>query len=189
MSRVKAALVLAAALLCGCDRDMQHQPRAKPLDPSPVFTDGRSARPLLADTVARGRLRGGGLLETGREGKEFSRDYPFPITAQVLERGHQRFDIYCSVCHGRTGEADGMVVRRGFPKPPSFVRGALRDAPPGLFFAAASDGFGVMYPYADRVSVRDRWAIAAYIKTLQLAAQAPVSELSADERRRLGARP
>lgn len=185
MSPAKA-LLAAALLLCACDRDLQHQPRKKPLAPSPVFSDGRSARPLLFDTVPRGPLPDE-LMATGRVDGKFSAAYPFPITAAVLKRGRERFDIYCSVCHGRTGEADGMVVRRGFPKPPSFVSGRLRDAPPGLIFAAASDGFGVMYPYADRVSMRDRWAIAAYIKTLQLAAQAPVGELSADERRRLEA--
>ena len=185
--RVWPLLALLAALQCACDRDLQHQPLKKTYVPSRVFADQRSERPLLADTVARGHLRDDELLYTGQRSGRFSSVYPFPITATVLSRGGQRFDIYCSVCHGRAGQADGMVVQRGFPKPPSLVEGPLRDAPPGLFFAAATNGMGVMYPYSDRISAKDRWAIAAYIKTLQLAAQAPVSALSAVERRKLEA--
>jgi cytochrome c553 len=164
------------ATLAGCN-DMDRQPKHKPMDPSPFFADGRSARPAIPDTVARGDLRTDELLYTGKvDGKE-SEVMPFSVTSELLARGQERFNIYCSVCHGRTGDGNGMVVQRGFPRPPSYHIERLEKAPIGHFFDVMTNGYGVMYSYSDRVPVKDRWAIAAYIRALQLSENAKLSDV------------
>ncbi len=185
--REAASLVLAlAAALCACDRQLGHQPKFHPLDPSPFFSDGRSSRPLVAGTIP---LDGPDpALATGIKDGRYLAAFPYPVDRAMLLRGRQRFDIYCAVCHDRTGSGDGMVIRRGFrPRPPDFTDPRLMAAPPGLFVDVIANGFGRMYPYEDRVHVRDRWAIAAYIKVLQLAAASRFQDLPGQDRRALEA--
>ena len=177
-----AVLVLFSA---ACRQDMHDQPRYTALKPSPFFADGSSARLPVAGTVARGDLRDDELLYTGKQGEEPSTVFPFPIDDAVMERGRERFDIYCSPCHGRTGTGDGIVVQRGFTKPPSLVTDRLVQAPPGHFFEIITNGFGAMPDHAAQVRVRDRWAIIAYIRALQLAANAKIDDVPPAERARL----
>ena len=177
---------LAALLASSCAQRMDDQAKGKPLSETPVFADRREARPLVEGTIAQGRLPDP-YLDEGRDGKGFSGKFPFPVTRAVLERGRQRYEIYCAVCHDRTGEGRGMIVQRGFPQPPSLLSERLRRAPAGVFVATMANGIGKMFPYGDRVPRDDRWAIAAYIRALQLRDRVPVARLTADERRRLGA--
>lgn len=164
---------------------MHVQPRYNPLDPSPVFDDGRSARPVVPGTIARGHLRTDEAFYTGKvDGVEVT-TFPFPITREVLERGRERYDIYCTPCHDHVGDGQGMIVQRGFPPPPSYHIDRLRQAPVGHFVNVITNGYGTMYSYASRISPSDRWAIAAYIRALQLSQQAQLSDLSDDDRRRL----
>jgi mono/diheme cytochrome c family protein len=196
----------------GCRRDMQDQPKAKPYRSSSFFKDGLSSRPLVEGTVARGWLREDKELYTGKKtgaaaataqpgpaaimpmadagAAQVSAAYPddvdkfpFPITQEILDRGQERFEIFCSVCHGLTGNADGMIVRRGFRKPPSYHEQRLREAPVGHFFDVVTNGWGAMPSYASQVPVHDRWAIIAYIRALQLSqAGAPPPAVSGDRK-------
>ena len=170
-------------LLSACRQDMHDQPKYIPLRPSDFFADGRSARPITEGTVARGHLNDDTLLNTGRgaDGK-LSNEFPMPVTKALILRGEQRFNIYCSPCHGRTGEGDGMIVRRGFPRPPSYFIGRLRKAPNQHFYDVISNGYGAMYPYSDRVKPADRWAIVAYIRALQASASASPSDVPPEKR-------
>lgn len=178
-------VVLLALSLGACRRDMGHQAYHRPLDASSVFADGRAARPLPDHTIARGQLREDELFFTGHvDGKPVDL-FPEPVTPAMIEHGRQRFDIYCAVCHGRTGEGNGMIVRRGFPTPPSFHIDRLRSAPAGHFVEVISNGFGLMYSYASRVEPADRWAIAAYIRALQLSQHAGLADVPTDDRAKL----
>lgn len=171
-------LVVGAALLSGCGTDMMwNSVHMKPLEAMPsysggstVFADQASSRVPVPDTVPRGQAHTDLPLYQGREhapGRPLVTTFPFPITQQVLDRGQERFNIYCSPCHGRTGAGDGMIVQRGFPPPPSYYISRLRQAPVGHFYDVITNGYGVMYSYSDRVEPQDRWAIAAYIRALQ----------------------
>jgi hypothetical protein len=171
------ALLNLALLAAGCNHGMEDQPKVKPLAESDFFADGRSARPRVPGTVAHGHLEADSLLYTGKIGARDSDVFPFLVTAAVLQRGRERYDIYCSVCHDRAGTGDGMIVRRGFPRPPSFHIDRLRQAPVGHFFDVITNGFGRMYPYADRVTARDRWAIIAYLRALQLSSDARLADV------------
>lgn len=184
--RSAAALCAAALTLSACAQRMDEQAKMKPLRESTFFADGRSARPLVQGAVPQGPLPDP-YFDEGREGKGFAKRYPYPITKEILARGQRRYDIYCAVCHDRTGSGHGMIVQRGFPAPPSFHERRLVAAPPGLFVATIANGVGRMFPYADRVDAKDRWAIAAYIKALQLRESFPVSKLTAKERSMLEA--
>ena len=166
---------------------MHVQPRYNPYDPSDFFADGLSARPPVAGTVPRGELTLGPneLLYTGKMNGQPSELFPFPVTMDIVERGRERFDVFCSPCHGFGGDGDGMIVQRGFRRPPSFHEERLRTAPAGHYFDVITNGFGVMYPYGYRVPTRDRWAIIAYIRALQLSRQAPVADLPEEARARL----
>ena len=178
-------LVLSAAV-AGCRRDMFQQPYSKPLASSDFFQDNHMAsRPLVAHTVARGHLNADRVFYTGKVATNLVETFPFPITREVLERGRERFDIYCAPCHGRTGEGNGMVVQRGFPAPPSYHIDRLRKAPVGHFFDVMTQGYGIMYPYAERVEPADRWAIAAYIRALQKSQDTTPAELPAEQRSKL----
>jgi mono/diheme cytochrome c family protein len=178
-----ALATVALVAVTACRRDMQDQPRYKPLAASDFFKDGASARPLVPDTVARGEARLDSLLYTGKVDGVLVDEFPFPITKAVLDRGQQRFDIFCSPCHGPLGDGDGMVVRRGFKiLPPSYHIDRLRDAPVGHFFDVMTNGFGAMQDYRAQVSVRDRWAIAAYIRALQLSQHATMADVPPAER-------
>ncbi len=165
-----------------CRKDMHDQPTYIPLRQSAFFGDERSARPIVAGTVARGQLREDTLLYTGKVNGADATMFPFPIDAQVMARGHERFDIYCSPCHGRTGQGDGMVVRRGFRRPPSFHQDRLRNAPVGQIFDVITNGFGAMPDYATPVPAADRWAIIAYLRALQLSEHATLADVPADRR-------
>jgi mono/diheme cytochrome c family protein len=177
-----AMLVLAALCLCACRRDMGQQPYHRPLDASSVFADGMSARPLPEHTIARGQLHEDEQFFTGRLAGQPVNTFPAPVTQETLERGRERFEIYCAVCHGRTGEGNGMIVRRGFPAPTSFHVDRLREAPAGHFVEVITYGYGLMYPYASRVEPADRWAIAAYIRALQLSQHAALDDAPPAER-------
>jgi mono/diheme cytochrome c family protein len=171
--------------LAACRQDMHDQPKYSAFKESRFFADGQSARPLVAGTVARGHLNDDALLYTGKENGEAARIFPFPVTEQVMARGQERFDIYCAPCHGRTGQGDGMIVRRGYRRPPPIAEDRLRDAPVGHFFDVITNGFGAMPDYAAQIKVADRWAIVAYVRALQLSARAPLEDVPAAERSKL----
>jgi mono/diheme cytochrome c family protein len=170
----------------GCRRDMFLQPSEKPLERSGFFLDNHMAsRPLPAHTVARGHLDEDEAFYTGKIGTNLVTTFPSPITRDVLERGQERFGIYCAPCHGRTGDGKGMIPQRGYPAPPSYHIDRLRSAPVGHFFDVITRGYGVMYPYGQRVEPEDRWAIAAYIRALQLSHDAKVPDVSDQDRAQL----
>ena len=160
---------------------MHNQPKYIPLRESAFFDDDRSARPLVAGTVARGQLHEDALLSTGKINGANATVFPFRVDDTVMARGHERFDIYCAPCHGRTGAGDGMVVRRGYRHPPPLYDDRLRAAPVGHFFDVMTNGFGAMPDYAAQVTVADRWAIAAYVRALQLSAHATIADVPAGE--------
>ncbi len=183
-------LLLLTAAAVGCRRDMFQQPYSKPLKPSDFFQDNHMAsRPLVAHTVARGHLDEDEAFYTGKIGTNLVDAFPVPVTQELLDRGQERFDIYCSPCHGRTGEGDGMIVHRGFPPPPSYHIDRLRSAPVGHFFDVITQGYGVMYSYAERVEPADRWAIAAYIRALQRSRDAKLADVPPGQRQRLEGQP
>jgi len=184
--RATSTLLLALAL-CACRQDMHDQPRFKPLARSDFFSDHRSARPLLPGTVARGQLREDTLFFTGKEGREFTKTLPLPVTADLLARGRTQFQIFCAPCHGRVGRGDGMVVQRGFRKPPSYHIDRLRESPVGYYFDVITNGFGAMSDYAAQVEVKDRWAIVAYIRALQLSQHATLEDVPGVRRAELAA--
>ncbi|HEV2418589.1 MAG TPA: cytochrome c [Terriglobia bacterium] len=177
--------ILSLLMVSGCRLDMHIDPRYDPFSPSTFFPDGRSERPLVPGTVARGQLRTDELLYTGRINGQPANEFPFPITKADLKRGQQRYDIYCTPCHDYTGSGEGMIVRRGFPAPPSYHTAKLMNAPAGHLFDVMTNGYGTMYSYADRVSVKDRWRIAAYIRALQLSQDATLNDVPANERLKL----
>jgi mono/diheme cytochrome c family protein len=177
-----AALLFTAA---GCRQDMQNSPKAIPLRESVFFPNGSSARPLVEDTVARGTLQDDVTFFTGKNGAAEVDALPFALTAEVLDRGEQRFTIYCTPCHGPTGRADGMIVRRGYRQPPSFHIDRLRQVPIGHFYDVMTNGFGAMPDYKAQIAPRDRWAIAAYVRALQLSQHAAVGDLTPEERQKL----
>jgi mono/diheme cytochrome c family protein len=177
--------VTAALMITGCRQDMHDQPKYIPLRQSAFFNDERSARPLVEGTVARGQLRDDELMFTGKVNGQDATVFPATVNAQVMARGQERFNIHCSPCHGRTGQGDGMVVLRGYRRPPSFHQDRLRDAPVGHFFDVMTNGFGAMPDYAAQIKVQDRWAIIAYIRALQLSEHATIVDVPAADRSRL----
>ena len=168
---------------------MQVQPKYKSLDPSTFFDDGRSARPVVPGTVARSQLRTDEAYYTGKMNGVEVATFPFPVTREVLERGRDRYNIYCTPCHDRQGDGQGMIVQRGFPPPPSYHTDRLRQAPVGHFYNVMTNGYGTMYSYASRITPQDRWAIAAYIRALQLSQDAKLSDLTDEDRRQLQSQP
>jgi mono/diheme cytochrome c family protein len=185
----RAALFVLVALTCACRQDMHDQPKYKPLRANDFFTDMRSERPIIAGTVPRGFLRDDDHLYTGKVNGQDVTAFPFAIDDQRMRRGRERFDIYCSPCHGRTGNGDGMIVRRGYRRPPSYHDERLRQAPVGHFFDVMTNGFGAMPDYATQIAVEDRWAIIAYIRALQLSQHAAASDVPADARAALSGPP
>jgi mono/diheme cytochrome c family protein len=215
------AVIGSACLLSGCEQKMGNQPSYRPLESSRFFADGRASRPLVNGTVPRGMLEDDSTMFTGRKStaaprtaqaattpggqnqlaassqppfnpNQFATELPFPLTADVLNRGQERYTIYCVVCHGPTGAGDGTIVRRGFTQPPSYITDKsrqfarsgyqipLRDVPLGYIFEVATHGYGAMADYAAQLEPHDRWAIAAYIRTLQFSQHAPLDALPAD---------
>ena len=185
MRRKWQFVLIAAALagMVGCRQDMQDQPKYIPLRPSDFFADGRSERPLIEGTVARGHLNDDALFYTGKvpDGKPAD-TFPFPVTKEVLLRGQERYNVYCSPCHDRLGNGDGMIVRRGYRKPPSYHIDRLRNVPNGYIFDVITNGFGAMPDYSAQVAPHDRWAIVAYVRALQLSQNFPANQLSPQER-------
>lgn len=174
MSMLATLLAFAAA---GCRQDMHDQPRFEPLERSSFFEDRKAGRLQVAGTVARGELNEDAHLHTGFSGENLATTFPFAMTREDLARGRERFDIMCSPCHGRVGHGDGMVVQRGFRAPPSYHSERMRGMPPGHFFDVITNGFGAMGDFSDRLSVEDRWRVAAYIEVLQLSQAAAVADL------------
>jgi mono/diheme cytochrome c family protein len=182
-------LLLCVLVITGCNNGMEDQPKYEPFEASTFFDDGMSARPLVPHTVARGQLRADSHLYAGQvEGRQ-AEEFPFAITAEVMARGQERYNIYCTPCHGYAGYGDGIVVQRGFSPPPSLHDERLRMAPVGHFFGVITNGFGAMYSYADRIMPEDRWAIVAYVRALQLSQNATMEQVPADQQPALEATP
>jgi hypothetical protein len=181
------ALGLVALGTVGCRQDMHDQPKFVPLRPSSFFADGRSARPIPEGTVARGHLDADTAFYTGKgpDGKDVS-EFPMPVTKEMILRGQQRFNVYCTPCHSRLGDGNGMVVQRGYRHPPSYHIDRLRQAPVGHFFDVMTNGFGAMPNYAEQIQPADRWAIASYIRALQYSQDASINDVPADARGQLG---
>jgi hypothetical protein len=179
------SLVFCLLSAAGCRQDMHNQPKYIPLRDSQFFRDGSSARPLLEDTVARGTLVDDAVFYTGKEGGVDVNALPFPLTGAVLDRGEDRFNVYCTPCHDRTGRGQGMIVQRGYRQPPTFHMDRLRQAPLGHFFDVMTNGFGAMPDYRAQITPRDRWAIAAYIRALQLSQHAAVNDVPPEDRPKL----
>ena len=177
--------LLLALLGTGCRQDMHDQPKYEALEASDFFSDGRSARPIVEGTVARGHLNEDTLLFQGKLNGKPAEVFPFPITLQDLDRGQERYNIYCTPCHDRLGNGEGMVVRRGFRRPPSYHIDRLRQAPPGYLFDVITNGFGALQDYSAQIAVRDRWAIVAYIRALQLSQNARLTDVPESERNSL----
>jgi Cytochrome C oxidase, cbb3-type, subunit III len=169
-------------LLAGCSlkQDMAMQPKNRPLWPSDFFTDGRSARPLVENTVARGSLIDEDLFVP-----KDSNAFPLPLNMELLERGEDRYKIFCSPCHGLQGDGNGMVAVRGMKHPPSYHQDRLRQVPNGYIYDVITNGFGAMLGYSAQVPPRDRWAIIAYVRALQLSRNAKISELPPDVREKV----
>lgn len=199
MRKLARPLILLAAmvLMLGCEKhmqDMYDQPRYKPLAASNLFEDGGASRSPVPGTEvhARGDFSGTSSGHSGVDGAaQWARDEsamtnPYPVTLELLKHGQQRFNIYCAPCHSPVGDGDGFVVRRGFPAPPSYHIDRLRNAPDRHFFEVMTQGYGVMYSYADRITPADRWAIVAYIRALQLSQHAATENLQSGDLARLG---
>jgi hypothetical protein len=190
--KISAALFAGAVclvlLISGCDyslrQDMANQPYNRPLSPSDFFTDGRSERPLLENTVSR--------ESTQSDAYSASKDYagyPLPVNAKLLQRGEDRYKIFCTPCHGLQGDGNGMAAVRGMKRPPSYHIDRLRQAPNGYFYDVITNGFGAMYSYSERIPPSDRWAIIAYVRALQLSRNAKASDLPENLRQKLNSSP
>ncbi|HEY0787295.1 MAG TPA: cytochrome c, partial [Thermoanaerobaculia bacterium] len=180
-----ALFVIVAFSACRAPQKMADNPAYEPYEASRFFDDGMSARQPVPGTVARGTLREDTLLYTGKVGGQLANAFPFEITRADVLRGKERFEIYCTPCHGATGAGDGMIVQRGYRRPPSYHSDRLRQVPVGHFVDVMTNGFGVMPSYANQVPVRDRWLIAAYIKALQLSQNVPVAEVPPADRAKI----
>lgn len=185
-SRVFLGLCAAAFFLflsgCQLKQDMAHQPKARPLSPTEFFDDGRSERPLLENTVARGALADDALFVP-----KDSNNFPLPVNQELLERGQERYQIFCTPCHGLQGDGNGLIVMRGMKQPPSYHQDRLRQVPNGYLYDVVTNGFGAMLGYSAQIPPRDRWAIIAYVRALQLSRNAHVADLPGDVREKLNA--
>ncbi len=176
-----ALLALLALGSAACRQDMHDAPRVEAYEATDAFEDGRGGRPLVEGTVARGWLNDDEQLTTGKVNGQLVDEFPFPVTREVLDRGRQRYNAYCTPCHGPTGLGNGMIVQRGLKAPPSFHDDRLRGSPAGYYFDVMTNGFGVMQDYRAQVEVKDRWAITAYIRALQLSQRATVADVPHDK--------
>ncbi len=177
-----AVLLLLITLTSACRIDMHVQPRQNPLSRSDFFADQRSARPPVEGTVARGQLYDDAYFYTGKMGSSPGDVMPFPVTKEVLERGQQRYNIYCAPCHSRIGDGNGFVPARGFArKPPSFHIVRLQKAPVGYIYDVITEGFGIMPDYASQIPPQDRWNIVAYVRALQLSQNATMGDVPAGQ--------
>ena len=187
--------IASALFMSGCTRDwkaqdvsMWNESRYKPYEQSSFFADNSTSRPISRGTVARGQLRTDEAFFNGTLNGTLVTQLPFPVTQEVITRGKVRYEIYCAPCHGEGGAGNGMIIQRGFSKPPDYVEQRLVDAPVGHLYDVITNGYGSMYSYASRVSPRDRWAITAYIRVLQRHRGAKVSDVPADKRAQLNQR-
>jgi Cytochrome C oxidase, cbb3-type, subunit III len=170
------------AMLAACRLDMQVQPRVNPLAKSDFFPDQRSARPPVEGTVARGQLHEDAYFYTGKIGNSPGDYLPFPVTREVLDRGRERYNIFCAPCHSRVGDGNGFVPSRGFARtPPSFHIPRLQKAPAGYFYDVITEGFGTMPDYVSQIPARDRWNIVAYVRALQLSQNATMADVPAGQ--------
>src|SRR5271166_1147863 len=180
---LSAVPLMAVIALSGCRIDMHVQPRENPLSRSDFFTDQRSARPLIEGTVARGDLREDTYLYTGKIGNTPGDSMPFPVTKEVLERGRERYNIYCAPCHSQVGDGNRFIPSRGFSRmPPSYHIPRLQRAPLGYFYDVITNGFGIMPDYSSQISPQDRWNIVAYIRALQLSQNATQADVPAGQK-------
>jgi mono/diheme cytochrome c family protein len=184
-----ALVVTAAAFLAGCRQDMHDTPRYEPYEASTFFGDGRASRTPPTGTVARGQLRADDHLYTGMVNGALAETFPFEISHSDIQRGQQRYNVFCAPCHGQLGDGNGMVVQRGLRQAATYHQDRLREEPAGYFFDVITNGFGAMQGYAEQVPVRDRWLIAAYIRALQFSQQAPLDAVRPGDRPRLDQTP
>jgi hypothetical protein len=173
-----AIAVFAGLFFVSCRQDMHDQPRYESMEASDFFENGSASRRPPEGTVARGHLRNDELLYTGKVNGRIADVFPYKMTKEILARGQERYNIFCSPCHDRVGTGRGIIVQRGMKQPPSFHIVRLREAEAGYFFDVMTNGYGIMYSYASRIPVHDRWAIGAYIRALQLSQNAGFSEVS-----------
>ncbi len=178
-------LFVLALTGAACRQDMHDQPKYSPLQTTDFFGDDRASRPLIEGTVARGHRREDTLLNTGKVEGADATVFPFAVDEKVMARGQERFNIFCSPCHGRTGQGDGMIVRRGLRRPPTFHQERLRTTAPGHIFDVITNGFGAMPDYSAQIRPADRWAIIAYVRALQLSQNSVLADLPAAERSKL----
>lgn len=186
-----SGLLLAAGLVAGCRQDMHDTPRYEALEQSDFFADKRGMRPIPEGTVARGMLRDDDVFYTGKLDGEAVAALPAQVTldAAFIDRGQNRFNIYCAPCHSQLGDGNGTVVQRGYKRPTSFHDPRLRGVAIGYFYDVMTNGFGQMPDYAAQIAPRDRWAIAAYVRALQLSQGATVDDVPADQRGVLDGQP
>ena len=177
-----AAILAASLLLAGCSlkQDMALQPKNRPLSPSDFFSDGRSERPLLENTVARGSVSEDEMVVS----KESNR-FPLPVNQELLARGENRYKVFCTPCHGLQGDGNGMVAMRGMKHPPSYHEDRLRQVSNGYIYDVITNGFGAMLGYSAQIPPRDRWAVVAYVRALQLSRNARVADLPAEVREKV----
>jgi mono/diheme cytochrome c family protein len=181
------ALTASLGAAAGCRQDMHDTPRFEPLEKSDFYADKRSERPLIDGTVARGQLRADDAYYTGKVNGTPIDKTPMPVTKELLARGQDRYNVYCAPCHSKTGMGDGMVVRRGFKQPPSMHDPRLRMQPVGYFYDVVTKGFGQMPDYAAQIAPPDRWAVAAYLRALQISQHATVADVPDADRGKLDA--
>jgi mono/diheme cytochrome c family protein len=180
--RFRVAIALICLGLAGCHLDMYDQPKYKPLSASEFYRDGMSSRTPVEGTVTTGQPENDELLYSGKINGKVADLFPFPISIETARHGQDRFNTFCSPCHGRLGDGNGMIVQRGFPRPPSLLADSVAANPAGFYFDVITNGFGRMYSYAPSVPPQDRWAIVAYIRALQLRQKMKMTALPEDER-------
>ena len=180
--KILPALLAMIFVTAGCRIDMHVQPYYRPLTKSDFFADGRSSRLPVDGTVARGDLRDDTYFYTGKVNGNLGDTMPYPLTKEVLDRGRDRFNVYCTPCHGRVGDGNGFIPSRGLRHPPSYHIDRLRKVPLAYFFDVMTNGFGVMQDYSAQIPPRDRWAIAAYVRALQLSQNVNSAELPAGQK-------
>jgi mono/diheme cytochrome c family protein len=190
--RIPSLLLLMLASIAGetaCRQDMQDQPKYKPLQESRFYADGRSARPIPAGTIARDELNDDDLFHTGKTNGTWTDTIPLTVNMQLLRRGRERFDIYCSPCHGRIGDGNGMIALRGVRRPADLTSARVREEPPGYIFDVITNGYGGMGDYGDQVPPHDRWAIVAYMRALELSHNATLADVPPQEQSQLTSQP
>jgi len=183
-----SSIIAALALLSACRQDMHDQPKYKPLAQSGFFADQRTSRPIPANTVPRTESNFSDAFHTGNAGGDFASTIPVPVDMALLNRGRDRFDIFCTPCHGLLGDGNGMVAQRGVHFPQNLTSDRIRQVPPGYIFQVISNGYGGMPDHGHQIPIADRWAIVAYVRALQLSRGANLSDVPAEDRSRLEVR-